>query len=100
MDWIVILIIVMFAIFGTAIIITLVSLTQLGDERKKLIKMKAQSFSFVVVFFMLLFHIAKSAYLALAKGDMDYGISPLPFLFTVSLIYLVALRTVKKKYGD
>ncbi|WOV83666.1 hypothetical protein PGH26_12350 [Sporosarcina jeotgali] len=100
MDWIVVLFIAMLALFGLAIILTLISLTKLGDERKTLIKMKAQSFSFIVVFFMILIHIAKSAYMALAKGDLDYGITPLPFLFTVSLIYLVTLRTFKKKYGD
>ena len=50
MDWIILT--VLFSILGISailIIVTLVSLPQLGDERKNLIKMKAQSYTFAVV---------------------------------------------------
>ena len=49
MDWSSILLVVTLAFCVLIIIVTLVSLPQLGDERKDFIKMKAQSYTFVGV---------------------------------------------------
>ncbi|WP_088072781.1 hypothetical protein [Gottfriedia luciferensis] len=82
------------------IIITLTSLPQLGDERKKLIKMKSQSFTFTIVIALLVVEFGKEIY-SMVWGSNSYkGISPFPFLAAISVVYLVSLLTLKKKYGD
>lgn len=81
------------------IIITFISLPQLGDERKNLIKMKAQSYTFVIVIFYFLFEIGSNIY-KLFWGDGSYeGVNPFIFLTTISIIYLISLLVFKKKYG-
>lgn len=96
MDWIISAI--FFSILGISailIIVTLVSLPQLGDERKNLIKMKAQSYTFAVVIGYALIELFKNIY----NGSYE-GINPFTFLITTSIIYLSSLLFFKKKYGS
>ncbi|MEG0385742.1 MAG: hypothetical protein RR642_13405 [Solibacillus sp.] len=95
MIWIVVL-----AICVLLIIITLGSLPKLGDERKNFIRMKAQSYAFTVVIGVLLLEIIKSIYATFWTEASYDGISPFPFLVAISIIYLLALLFLKKKYGD
>jgi hypothetical protein len=88
---------VFFSILGISailIIITLVSLPQLGDERKNLITMKAQSYTFAVVIGYVLIQLFKNIYNSLYEG-----INPFTFLITISIIYLISLLFFRKKYG-
>jgi hypothetical protein len=88
---------VFFSILGISailIIITFVSLPQLGDERKNLIKMKAQSYTFAVVIGYTLIQLFKNMY-----NSSYEGINPFTFLITISIIYLISLLFFRKKYG-
>ncbi|MFD4706034.1 hypothetical protein ACFWM3_14365 [Gottfriedia sp. NPDC058432] len=87
-------------ISAIAIIITLASLPHLGDERKKLIKVKSQSFTFTIIIVLLVFEFGKEIYSMLWGSSSYKGISPFPFLASISVVYLVSLLTLKKKYGD
>jgi len=96
MDWIIWAF--LFSILGISailIIVTLVSLPQLGDERKNLIKMKAQSYTFAVVMGYVLIQLFKNIY-----NGSNEGINPFIFLITISIIYLISLLFVRKKYGS
>lgn len=100
MDWIILT--VFFSILGISailIIITLVFLPQLGDERKKHIKMKAQSYAFAVVIGYALIEIFKNIYVTIWKNGTYEGINPFTFLVTISIVYLISLLFFKKKYG-
>lgn len=101
MDWLILIAFLGFlAISLILIVITLVSLPKLGDERKNLIKMKAQSYAFAVVIGYTLLEIAEKAYIVF-WGDGSYsGINPFTFLITTSIVYLISLLFFKKKYGD
>ncbi|WP_342462465.1 hypothetical protein [Bacillus sp. FSL R5-0286] len=75
---------------------------QKGDERKRFIYSKAQSYAFMVVIGMLLLEVAESIFLT-TQGNNAYkgfGISPIMFLTVISVIYLVTLLIYRKKYGD
>ncbi|MFD2761806.1 hypothetical protein [Lentibacillus juripiscarius] len=64
MDWI--FLALFFGILGISailIIATLVSLPRLGDERKNLIKMKAQSYTFAIVIGYALVEMARKTYI-------------------------------------
>ena len=96
MDWIIWA--VLFSILGISailIIVTLISLPQLGDERKNFIKMKAQSFTFAIVIGYVLIQLFKNIY----NGSYE-GINPFTFLITISIIYLISLLFFRKKYGS
>ncbi|MEK3953774.1 hypothetical protein [Psychrobacillus sp. FSL K6-1464] len=96
MDWIVIT--VLFFILGLSAILiigTLVSLPQVGDERKNLIKMKAQSYTFAVAMGYVLIQLFKNIY-----NGSNEGINPFTFLITISIIYLISLLFFRKKYGS
>ena len=96
MDWIVIT--VLFIILGLSAILiigTLVSLPQVGDERKNLIKMKAQSYTFAVAMGYVLIQLIKNIY-----NGSNEGINPFTFLITISIIYLISLLFFRKKYGS
>ena len=96
MDWIIWAF--LFSILGISailIIVTLISLPQLGDERKNLIKMKAQSYTFAVVMGYVLIQLFKNIY-----NGSNEGINPFIFLITISIIYLISLLFVRKKYGS
>ncbi|CVM71706.1 Uncharacterised protein [Streptococcus pneumoniae] len=75
---------------------------QKGDERKRFIYSKAQSYAFMVVIGMLLLEVAKSIFLTTQgnHSDKGFGISPIMFLTVMSVIYLVTLLIYRKKYGD
>lgn len=78
---------------------TLASLPPLGDERKNLIKMKAQSYTFAVVIGYMLVELFRKAYINLRTDGTYAGVNPFVFLVTVSIVYLVTLLFFKKKYG-
>lgn len=81
------------------IIITLVSLTRLGDERKKFIKMKAQSYTFIVIIGYLIIEIGENIYKTIWGNGSYAQISPFSLLVTISGVYLISLFFSKKKYG-
>lgn len=100
MDWIVLT--VLFIIIGISVILiisTLVSLPQLGDERKNLIKMKAQSYTFAIVIGYAIIELFKKIYINIWKDGSYEGINPFTFLITTSIIYLISLLFFRKKYG-
>ncbi|MCD5324381.1 MULTISPECIES: hypothetical protein [Pontibacillus] len=75
---------------------------QKGDERRKFINTKAQSYAFIVVIGILILEVAESIYRT-AQGESSYtgiGISPIMFLTVVAVIYLGTLLVYRKKYGD
>ncbi|WP_338335406.1 hypothetical protein [Bacillus altitudinis] len=75
---------------------------QKGDERKRFIYSKAQSYAFMVVIGILLLEVAQSIFLTIQgnHSDKGFGISPIMFLTVISVIYLVTLLIYRKKYGD
>jgi len=82
------------------IIVTLLSLPQLGDERKNMIKMKAQSFTFTAIIGYALIEFGGNVYRTIWGSGFYEGINPFTFLVTFSLMYLMSLLFFKKKYGD
>lgn len=99
MDWIFIIFCLILIIFVVLIGITLVSLPKLGDERKNLIKMKAQSFTFTTIIGYALIEIGENIYRTTWGGGSYQGINPFTFLVTFSIAYLLSLLFFKKKYG-
>ncbi|MGG4477344.1 hypothetical protein [Bacillus altitudinis] len=91
---------VILLVVGLFIFIT--PMIQKGDERKRFIYSKAQSYAFMVVIGMLLLEVAKSIFLTTQGNNSDkgFGISPIMFLTVISVIYLVTLLIYRKKYGD
>ncbi|PSL42987.1 hypothetical protein B0H94_11270 [Salsuginibacillus halophilus] len=99
MDWIMISLLGLLVINITLIIIVLTTLPHHGDERKKLIKMKSQSFTFTVVIGLFIYEMGKSMYIQL-WGDGTYGgMSPHSYLTSISLIYLITLLYWRRKYA-
>jgi hypothetical protein len=99
MDWIVVLFFAVLAICVLLIVVTLTSLPKLGDERKNFIKMKAQSYAFTVVIGLALIEIVESIYLSLWTDGYYDGINPFTFLIVISVVYLISLLFLKRKYG-
>lgn len=99
MDWFLIAVLSILVFCFVLIIITLVSLLQLGDERKNHIKMKAQSYAFTLVIGFLIFEIGEKVYLSFQEGETYTGINPFTLLLTVSITYLLSLLFFKKKFG-
>ncbi|MGX9930108.1 hypothetical protein ACW0KB_02540 [Virgibacillus salarius] len=101
MDWIFLaLFFGMLGISAILIISTLVSLPRLGDERKDLIKMKSQSYTFAIVIGYALIEMARKVYIVFWGNGSYEGINPFTFLVTTSIVYLISLLFFKKKYGD
>jgi len=99
MDWILIALLAFLLICLTLIVVTLVTLPKLGDERKDLVKMKAQSYTFTVVIGFLLIQIGENVY-RVNWGNGSYeGVNPFIFLLVISVFYLISLLITKKKYG-
>lgn len=99
MDWILIAILVFLTICVALVVVTLVTLPKLGDERKNLVKMKAQAYTFTVVIVFVLIQIGENIY-RITWGNGSYeGMNPLIFLLTISVVYLIALLFTKRKYG-
>ena len=98
MDTAVLLFFAFLAICFLIIMMTLVTLPKLGDERKNFIKMKAQSYTFTVVVGIVLLEILESVYLTFKESPYK-GMDPFAFLTAISVIYLSSLLISKKKYG-
>jgi len=91
-----------FILLVCGILIFVTSSSRKGDERKKFISTKAQSYAFVVVIGMLILEVIESIYRTF-QGKNSYdgiGISPLIFLTMISVVYLITFLTYRKKYGD
>ncbi|MER2107331.1 MAG: hypothetical protein ABS949_10370 [Solibacillus sp.] len=99
MDWMLVLFLSFLVICVLLIVITLVSLPRMGDERKNFIKMKAQSYSFICIIGLLLFEIIEATYLAFWTDRSYEGMNPFSVLVTISIVYLITLLFSKKKYG-
>ena len=100
MDWIIWA--VLFSILGISailIIVTLVSLPQLGDERKDFIKMKAQSFTFAIIIGYALIELFKKIYINIWKKLGEVELDDLLTKREPSIIYLISLLFFRKKYG-
>ena len=100
MDWV--KIVYSFILLVCGILIFVPSSSRKGDERKKFISTKAQSYAFVVVIGMLILEVIESIYRTF-QGKSSYdgiGISPLIFLTMISVIYLITFLMYRKKYGD
>lgn len=100
MDWVKIVYSVI--LLGCGILIFVASFSQKGDERRKFINTKAQSYAFIVVIGMLILEVAQSIYLTF-QGNTSYndnGNSPIMLLTLISIIYLVTFLIYKKKYGN
>ena len=101
MDWLIITLFFGFLVLCLVLIgFTLASLLNLGDERKKYIQMKAQSYSFAVVIGMLVLELGESIYFAFWGNGEYSGISPFTFLIAICTVYLVTLLIYKRKYGN
>ncbi len=96
MDWVKIVYSILLLIAGGWILIA--HLSQKGDERKQFIKMKAQSYAFIVVVGTLILYVGQSL-IATILGGAGPAISPLTFLTVISIIYLGTLLVHGKKYG-
>ncbi|HLR80428.1 MAG TPA: hypothetical protein VK119_07585 [Bacillota bacterium] len=99
MEWTLIAFLVFLISCFILIIITLMSLPKLGDERKEFIKIKAQSYTFTVVIGYALVEIGRSVYKNIWSDSSYPGINPFIFLVAISVIYLISLLFSKKKYG-
>lgn len=99
MDLMVVVFLAALAICVLLIVITLVSLPKLGDERKNFIKMKAQSYAFTIVIGLALIEIIESIYLTVWTDSSYGGMDPFTFLVAISIVYLISLLFSKKKYG-
>ncbi|MDR6746246.1 hypothetical protein J2W90_000367 [Bacillus pumilus] len=75
---------------------------QKGDERKKFIYSKAQSYAFMVVIGILVLEVAQAIFLMIQEKNSykGFGVSPIMFLTLISIIYLFSLIIYRKKYGD
>ncbi|MGE7602416.1 hypothetical protein ACQKL5_07870 [Peribacillus sp. NPDC097675] len=97
MDWVKLVYSIILLVCG--IVILVASSSKKGDERRKFINTKAQSYVFIVVTVVLLLDVAESIYRTV-QGNTHDGISPLVFLTLILIIYLLTLITYRKKYGD
>ena len=98
MDTAVLLFFAFLAICFLIIMMTLVTLPKLGDERKNFIKMKAQSYTFTVVVGIMFLEILELVYLSFKERPYE-GMNPFAFLTAISVIYLSSLIISKRKYG-
>ncbi|MFJ7744635.1 hypothetical protein [Peribacillus sp. NPDC097295] len=97
MDWVKLVYSIILLVCG--IVILVASSSKKGDERRKFINTKAQSYVFIVVTAVLIIDVAESIYRTILGNTQD-GISPLVFLTLILIIYLLTLLTYRKKYGD
>ncbi|KAA0944022.1 hypothetical protein FQ087_18010 [Sporosarcina sp. ANT_H38] len=100
MDWVKIVYSAVLLVCGILIFVAPFSLK--GDERRKFINTKAQSYAFMVVIGMLILEVAQSIYLSI-QGDASHngnGNSPIVILTVILIIYLGTLVMYRKKYGD
>ncbi|PYZ96767.1 hypothetical protein CR205_13850 [Alteribacter lacisalsi] len=81
------------------ILITLVTLPNTGDERKRLIRTKAQSYAFTIIVAVLLFDAARELYSIFTADSHFDGYSSFTLLGSASFIYLCALLYFRRRYG-
>lgn len=95
LGWIIIFILVALI---SMIVFMLYSLAKQGDERKRLIKTKTMSTTFLWTIAILIEEVIRM----LIKNDPNNPniTNPLLVLMTVSIIFFVSLIIYKKKYGD
>ncbi|CUB19710.1 hypothetical protein BN2127_JRS3_01995 [Bacillus safensis] len=99
MDYVKVVYSVIILLIGLFILIA--SMIQKGDERKRFIYSKAQSYAFIVVFGMLLLEVAQNIFLTIqGNSNQGIGISPIAFLSVVIIIYAFTFLIYRKKYGD
>lgn len=99
MDWLLLLFLGILFICLMLICATLITLPKMGDERKNLIKMKAQSYAFTVIIGYILIEIGMNIYRTTMGNGAYKGINPFILLVTISLVYLISLFFTKKKYS-
>ena len=100
MDWIMLTVpLGILVISAILIIMTLVSLPHAGDERKNLIKMKAQSYTFAAVIGFILLEFFKNIYVTVWRNETYDGMNPFTLLVAISIAYLGTLLFFKKKYA-
>ncbi|ENH97653.1 hypothetical protein J416_04386 [Gracilibacillus halophilus YIM-C55.5] len=102
MDWVKLVYLVILLISG--VFVFLAPFFQKGDERRKFINSKAQSYAFTVIIGMLIISVVRSIYLTIQgntsyNGDYVEG-SPISFLSVTLIVYLITLLVYRKKYGD
>ncbi|PZD97577.1 hypothetical protein DNH61_01515 [Paenibacillus sambharensis] len=99
MDWVKLVYSVVLLVCG--ILIFIAPLFQKGDERRRFINTKAQSYAFIAVVGMLILEVAESIYLTVQENTSysGIGISPIMFLTVISVIYVVTLLIYRNKYG-
>ena len=97
MDWVKLVYSIILLVCG--IVILVASSSKKGDERRKFINTKAQSYVFIVITAVLILEVAESIYRTV-QGSIHDGISPLVFLTLILMIYLFTLIIYRKKYGD
>lgn len=99
MKTLIVLFLTVLAICILLIIVTLATLPKFGDERKKFITMKAQSYTFTIVIGLTLIEIIEYVYLTNWTDTSYEGMNPFAFLVIISVVYLFSLLFSKKKYG-
>lgn len=99
MNWAIVVFVVVIGISVILVGLTLRSLAKLGDERKELIKMKAQSSAFAGVIGWMVIEIGRNIYVT-TWTNWDYaGLNPFIVLIVISALYSYFLLFFKKKYG-
>lgn len=98
-NWPVILFFVVLALSLLAIVLTLISLPKLGDERSNFVKLKAQSYTFMIVVGVTVLDILESIYITFRTTNEYTPTHPFILLTVISFVYLLALLSAKKKYG-
>jgi hypothetical protein len=82
------------------IVITLVTLPNVGDERKRMIKTKAQAFTFTIIITLLAIEAGKDMY-SIFWGIEPYEAKhPFSLLSSAAVIYLSSLLFLRRKYGN
>lgn len=100
MDWV--KVVYAFVLLACAVYILSVTFFARGDERKKFINRKAQSYTFGVIFGMLILDTGNVIFQTVRGNPASYGqgISPLMFLTIIIVIYMGTLLFYRNEYGN
>lgn len=82
------------------IILLLVSLIRGGDERKKFIRNKTISDTFITTVVLLIIQVGQMIYIDFFKGGHYPGLNPLGALAGISFMFLFFLLFNKRRFGD
>ncbi|MBP3950248.1 hypothetical protein [Bacillus suaedae] len=82
------------------IVITVVSLPNVGAERKRMIKTKAKSFTFTIIITLLVIEASKDLYSVFWGNEPYVAKPPFALLSGAAFIYLSSLLFFKRKYGN